>query len=335
MKVWQLGSLGREHLKLIEQPQPKPSPGQILVRTEAVSLNYRDKAILDGTYPAPITFPLVLASDLAGEVVAVGDNVRRLKPGDKVISVFKHHWMNGAPSVEAYASNLGWPLPGVLAEYVLLDEAGVVRYPSYLNPAQASTLPIAAVTAWVGLFKHGQLKPDHTVLVQGSGGVSLFGLQLAVAHGARVIATSRSEEKIDRLKRLGATDVINTLDKPNWEVNVQLLTSGRGADQILEVVGGDSLERSINAAAWGGHIAVIGFLGGKTSNIALPELMMKAVSIRGFSVGSRQDTENLLSFLEVHRINPVIDSVYDFKNVPDALNHLDRGPFGKIVVELQ
>ncbi len=335
MKVWQLESTGREHLHLIEQPQPKPGPGEILVRAEAVSLNYRDKAILDGTYPMPTTFPLVLASDLAGEVVSVGDHVTRFRPGDKVVSVFKQLWLDGVPTPEANTANLGGPLPGVLAEYVLLTEAGVLPYPAYLNPAQASTLPIAAVTAWVGLFKHGQLKPDDTVLVQGSGGVSLFGLQLAVAHGARVIVTSRNEEKIDRLRRLGAFEVINTSEKPNWEEEVLSLTSGRGVDQILEVIGGDSVQRSIIAAAWGGHIAIIGFLGGKISTISLPPIIGKAVNIRGLSVGSRMDTEDLLSFLEQHRIEPVIDAVYGFSKVPDALDHLDRGPFGKIVVELR
>jgi NADPH:quinone reductase-like Zn-dependent oxidoreductase len=335
MKVWQLEKTGREHLHLIEQPQPKPGLDQVLIRTQAVSLNYRDKAILDGTYPVPITFPLVLASDLAGEVISVGDHVTRFKPGDRVVSVFKQLWLDGVPTPEATAANLGGPLPGVLAEYVLLAETGVLPYPVYLNPAQASTLPIAAVTAWVGLFKYGQLKPGDTILVQGSGGVSLFGLQLAVADGARVIATSRNEEKIDRLRRLGAFEVINTSKKPNWEEEVRSLTSGRGVDQILEVVGGNSVQRSIIAAAWGGHIAIIVFLEGKTSTISLPPVIGKEVNIRGFSVGSRKDTEDLLSFLEQHRVEPVIDAVYDFSKVPDALDHLDRGPFGKIVVELQ
>jgi NADPH:quinone reductase-like Zn-dependent oxidoreductase len=335
MKVWQLESTGKEHLRLIEQPQPKPGPSQVLIRSQAISLNYRDKAILDGTYPIPITLPLVLASDLAGEVVAVGDGVTRFRSGDKVLSVFKQLWLDGVPTLEANAANLGGPLPGVLAEYVVLPETGVLPYPTYLNPAKASTLPIAAVTAWVGLFKHGQLKPGNTVLVQGSGGVSIFGLQLAVSHGARVIATSRNEDKIDRLRRLGAVEVINTSEKPNWEEEVRSLTSNIGVDQILEVVGGDSVQRSIIAAAWGGHISIIGFLGGKTSTIQLPPVIGKAVNIRGFSVGSRKDTEDLLSFLEQHRIEPVIDAVYDFGKVPDALDHLDRGPFGKIVVELR
>jgi NADPH:quinone reductase-like Zn-dependent oxidoreductase len=335
MKVWQLEKTGREHLHLREQPQPKPGPDQVLVRPQAISLNYRDKAILDGTYFSPITFPLVLASDLAGEVVSVGDHVTRFKPGDKVVSVFKQFWLDGVPTPEVNGATLGGPLPGVLAEYVLLAETGVLRYPEYLNPAQASTLPIAAVTAWVGLFKHGQIKPVDTVLVQGSGGVSLFRLQLAVAHGARVVATSRVEEKIGRFRRLGAFEVINTSKKPNWEEEVRSLTSGRGVDQILEVVGGDSVQRSIIAAAWGGHIAIIGFLGGKTSTISLPPVIGKAVNIRGFSVGSRKDTEDLLSFFEQHRIEPVIDAVYDFSKLPDALDHLDRGPFGKIVVELR
>jgi NADPH:quinone reductase-like Zn-dependent oxidoreductase len=335
MKIWQLKREGKEHLCLADQPRPNPSPRQVLVRAEAVSLNYRDKAIVDGSYPARITFPVVPGSEVAGEVVSVGDRVRRFKVGDKVLSVFKQLWADGVPDSESNTSNLGWPLQGVLAEYVLFDEDGVLAYPAYLTPAQASTLPIAAVTAWVALFKHGRLKPEHTVLVQGSGGVSLFGLQLAVAHGARVIALSRNQEKIQRIEQLGASEVINTSVMPNWEDAVRLLTSGDGVNQILEVIGGDSVEHSIKAAAWGGHIAIIGFLAGMTSNISLPDLMMKAVNIHAFSVGSRRDTEELLSFLEVHRIEPVIDAVYDFGNLPAALDHLDRGPFGKIVVKLR
>ncbi len=188
------------------------------------------------------------------------------------------------PPTSADRSQVYWP-----NMYCSLKPA-FLHTPAYLSPAQASTLPIAAVTAWVGLFKHGQLKPGDTVLVQGSGGVSLFGLQLALAHGARVIATSRNEEKVDRLRQLGASEVINTSETPNWEEEVRSLTSGRGVDQILEVVGGESVQRSIIAAAWGGHIAIIGFLEGKESTISLPPVIGKTVNIRGFSVGSRKDT---------------------------------------------
>lgn len=335
MKSWQLEKTGKTNLRLIDQPQPTPGPGEVLVRTEAVSLNYRDKAIVDGTYPVATEFPLIPTSDLAGEVVSVGACVTRLKPGDKVISVFKPLWIDGVPTKEAYNATLGSPLPGVLAEYVLLPESGALTYPEYLSPPQASTLPIAAVTAWAALFDHGHLRPDQTVLVQGSGGVSLFALQLAVAHGSRVIATSRSESKIERLKKLGAAEAINSTKTPAWEQEVLSLTGGNGVDHVVEVLGGESLQRSISASAWGGHIAVIGFLDNPEATISLPWMFATAVHLQGVGVGSQKDTKDLLRFLEQHRIQPVIDATYKFSVAPDAFDHLERGPFGKIVIEVR
>src|SRR5271170_3583846 len=260
MESWQLTKSGNENVHLIESPIPQPGSGQILVRTQAVSLNYRDKLVIEDKYPLPILYPLVPGSDLAGEVVAVGSGVSRLKAGDQVISLFRPKWLRGVPSLETMRANLGGPLPGVLAEYVLLSEEGALTYPDYLTPAEASTLPVAAMTAWVALFKHGNLKPGETVLLQGSGGVSLFALQLAVAHGARVLVTSRSPGKIARLKQLGAAEVIDTSAHAAWDEVVLQLTYVRGADHVLDVIGGDAVPRSIQAAAWGGHIALIGFL---------------------------------------------------------------------------
>jgi len=333
MKTWQLEKTGREHLQLIDQPKPEPGPEQILVRMQAVSLNYRDNAIVEGSYPLPVIFPLVPGSDLAGEVVAVGSNVTRFKLGDKIVSLYKQKWLSGVPTPEANGASLGSTLPGVLAEYVLFPEAGALSYPDYLTPSQASTLPIAAVTAWVALFAHGQLRPKETVLVQGSGGVSIIGLQLAIAHGARVIATSRSEQKIARLKQLGASEVIDTSKNPAWEEEVLRLTEGRGVDHVLEVIGGDAVPRSIKASTWGGHVAVIGFMDVQSTTIAIPPILGKALRVHGVTVGSRQNMEDTLGFLERHRIKPVVDAVYDFNALPDALDHLDRGPFGKIVIE--
>lgn len=195
MKSWLLENTGKDNLRLVDVPRPEPGAEEILVRAAAVSLNFRDKAIMDGAYSAPVEFPFVLGSDVAGEVVSVGAKVTSLQPGDRVVSVFKPLWIDGVPSKEATMANLGSPLAGVLAEYVLLSENGAMAYPKYLSAAQASTLPIAAVTAWVALFEDGHLKPEDTVLIQGSGGVSLFGLQMAHAHGSRVIATSRASTK--------------------------------------------------------------------------------------------------------------------------------------------
>lgn len=335
MKSWMLKGTGRENLHLVDSPQPEPGSDQILVRTRAVSLNFRDKAIIEGTYTAPVEFPFVMGSDVAGEVVSVGAKVTKFKPGDQVVSVFKPLWIEGVPSKEATMANLGAPLPGVLAEYVLLSEVGALPYPNYLTAAEASTLPIAAVTPWVALFENGHLKPDQTVLIQGSGGVSLFGLQLARACGSRVIVTTRSPDKIDRLKQLGANEVIDTSQKPSWEEEVRSLTNGNGVDKILEVVGGDSVQRSINACAWGGHIATIGFIESSSATISLGSMMFPGVTLQGVAVGSRQHMINLLDFLDRHQIKPVIDSVYDFHALPEALDHLDRGPFGKVVLKMR
>ncbi len=306
MKSWLLEKTGRENLNLVDISEPKPGPGQILVRTKAVSLNYRDKLVIENKYPLPILFPMVPGSDLAGEVVAVGSGVSRFKTGDQVISLFRPKWLRGVPSHEAIRENLGGPLPGVLAEYVLLSEQGALAYPDYLTPVEASTLPVAAITAWVALFKHGNLKPGETVLLQGSGGVSLFALQLAVAHGARVLVTSRSPGKIARLKQLGAEEVIDTSTNTAWDEAVFQLT----------------------------HIALIGIMDRPTTTISILTAMGKTLRLQGVSVGSRGDMEELLAFVETHRISPIIDARYSFDALPEALDHLDRGPFGKVVVEI-
>jgi NADPH:quinone reductase-like Zn-dependent oxidoreductase len=334
MKSWQLKKSGRENLHLVEGATPQPGPGEILVRTKAVSLNYRDKLVIEDRYPLPISYPLVPGSDLAGEVVAVGSGVSRFKAGDQVISHFRPKWLRGVPSHEDLRENLGGPLPGVLAEYVLLSEQGALAYPDYLTPAEASTLPVALVTAWVALFTLGNLKPGETVLLQGSGGVSLFALQLAVAHGARVLVTSTSPGKVARLKQLGAAEVIDASVNPAWDEVVLRLTDGRGADHILDVIGGDAVPRSIEAAAWRGHIALIGIMDRPSTTISIPNVMVKNLRLQGVSHGSRADMEESLAFAEKHRIQPIIDARYTFDALPDALDHLDRGPFGKVVVEI-
>src|SRR5580658_8064768 len=334
MKSWLLERGGRESLHLVDISEPKPGPEQVLVRAKAVSLNYRDKLMIEDKYVHPVVYPLVPGSDLAGEVVAVGSGVSRFKPGDQVVSIFRPKWLRGVPSNEATRETLGGPLPGVLAEYVLLSEEGALAYPGYLTPAEASTLPVAAVTAWVALFTHGNLKPGVTVLLQGSGGVSLFALQLAVAHGARVFVTSRSPGKIARLKQLGAAEVVDTSANAAWDEVALRLTNGKGADHILDVLGGDAVPMSINAAAWGGHIALIGIMDRPTTTISIPTMMGKTLRLHGVSVGSRRDMEQLLAFAENHRISPIIDAKYSLDALPDALDHLDRGPFGKIVVEI-
>lgn len=335
MKVWQMNDIGRDNLHQEEQPIPTPGPDEIVLRVDAFSLNYRDKAIIEGTYPVPMPLPLIPGSDATGEIVAVGKNVRTLSIGDRVVTRLHVEWTGGKASYAATNATLGGPLPGVFAEYAVVHENGAIKYPSNLNAEQASTLPIAALTAWVGLFKHGHLEPGDDVLIQGSGGVSIFALQLAKAAGNRVIALSRSRQNSARLLKLGASDVIDSTTHVNWEEQVRTLTHGKGVDVILDVIGGNSLQHSIAASAFEGHIAVIGFLNDVTATIAIPWMLGTNVSLQGVSVGSRADFESLLAFLGQHRIEPIIDTVYSFGDLPRALDHFDRNPFGKIVIQVK
>ncbi len=334
MKVWQISEVGRENLRQEEQPIPSPGADEVVLRVDAFSLNYRDKAIIDGFYPIAMPLPLIPGSDAAGEVVAVGSNVRNFSKGDRVVTRLHVQWTEGKASYEATGATLGGPLRGVFAEYTVVHQNGILKYPSHLSAEQASTLPIAAVTAWVGLFKHGHLEPGDDVLVQGSGGVSVFAVQLAKAAGGRVIVLSRSREKGERLKRLGASDVIHEAQGGNWEEQVRALTNGKGADIIIDVIGGTSLQHSIAASAFEGRVAVIGFINDMMATIAIPWMLGTNVSLQGVSVGSRADFEALLAFMEKHRIEPIVEATYSFDKLQEAFDHFDRSPFGKIVVKV-
>jgi NADPH:quinone reductase-like Zn-dependent oxidoreductase len=334
MKVWQIKETGRKNLHQEEQAIPAPGPNEVVLRVDAFSLNYRDKAIIDGTYPLPMPLPLIPGSDAAGEIVSVGSGVQSLAKGDRVITRLHVQWIDGKASYAATGATLGGPLPGVFAEYAVVSEEGVIKYPSYLTPEQASTLPIAALTAWVGLFKHGHLEAGDDVLVQGSGGVSVFALQLAKAAGNRVIALSRSKEKGEKLLKLGASEVVDTTKNPDWEGQVRELTGGKGADVIIEVIGGSSVQHSIAASAFEGHIAVIGFIDNMMATVAIPWMLGTNVTLQGVSVGSRSDFEALIKFLEKHRIEPIVEATYSFDELPQAFEHFDKSPFGKIVVKI-
>lgn len=335
MKAWQLTDFGIENLLLTEVPVPEPGPEEILVKVSAVSLNYRDKAIVAGVYkPDKMPKPLIPVADAAGVVVKTGAAVTRFAVGDRVVSHFSSRWLDGPPPPEDPDHSLGGPLPGGLAEYMVLHEVSAVAAPETLTDEEAATLPIAAVTAWYSLMDLGDLRPGQTVLVQGSGGVSIFAIQIAAAHGARVIATSSSEEKLRRLEALGATAGINYTTDPDWDRTALRLTGGYGVDQVLDVGGGDGLNKSINATKSGGHVVVIGFLGGVTANVDLLRVIFGQVHLHGILVGHRRALEQLTAFVDKHRIKPVIDTVYDFEDALDAYAHLDRGAFGKIVVRV-
>lgn len=335
MKAWLLKDFGLSNLHLEEVPTPVPRPGELLVKVGAVSLNFRDKAIVDGIYePHLVPKPLIPVSDAAGTVVAVGDGVSRFKLGDRVNSTLYSRWIDGPPGPNEPDYCLGMPLPGGLAEYMIIHEESAVKAPEMMSDEQASTLPIAALTAWYSLMDIGNLQPGQTVLVQGTGGVSIFAAQIAAAHGARVIATSSSDANLARVKALGVNEGINYRTHPDWEREVLQLTEGRGVDITIDVAGGNGLNQSVAATRAAGVIAQVGFLTGQTSALNLMPLIFRQTTIRGIAVAPRASFERMNPFLDRHQIKPVIDHVYPFEEAVQAYEHLARGPFGKVVIKI-
>jgi len=332
MKVFELqGGFGIENLALADRPEPKPGPGQALVQMKAWSLNYRDLMVVRGTYAPNIRFPFVTLSDGAGEIVAVGEAVSRVKVGDRVAGTFMHKWIEGPVSEAKANSALGAAIPGLAAEYVALDAQGLVPVPEHLSYEEAATLPCAAVTAWNALVTSGKLNAGDTVLVQGTGGVSLFALQFARMLGARVIATSSSDAKLARVKELGASDGINYKTTPEWGTRALDLAGGVGVDHVVEVGGAGTLAQSLRSIRMGGRISLIGVLtGGQTDPIPI---IMKSVSLQGIFVGSREMFETMNRAIALNGLRPVIDQVFPFAEYPEALRLMESGAhFGKIVL---
>jgi NADPH:quinone reductase-like Zn-dependent oxidoreductase len=332
MKVFELqNGFGIKNLVLADRPEPTPGPGQALVEMKAWSINYRDLMVVRGTYAPNIRFPFVTLSDGAGEIVAVGEGVSRVKIGDRVAGAFMQRWIEGPVSETKAKSALGGALPGLAAEYVVLDSEGLVLVPSHLSYEEAATLPCAAVTAWNALVTSGTLKAGDTVLIQGTGGVSLFALQLARISGARVIATSSSDAKLARVKELGASDGINYKTTPEWGTRAQDLAGGAGVDHIVEVGGAGTLAQSLKAIRMGGRISLIGVLtSGQTDPIPI---LMKSVLLQGIFVGSREMFEAMNRSIALNGLRPVIDRVFPFAEYPQALRHMESGAhFGKIVL---
>lgn len=338
MRQWQLPLFGLQNLELAEAPLPAPGRNDLLIRIAAVSLNYRDRLVVEGgLLPDTPAMPFVPASDMAGEIVAVGADVSRFKVGDRVLGNFWTQWIDGEPPREMsrHGLSLGGPLPGVLSEYATLHEDIAVKAPASLTDAEASTLPVAALTAWFALVETGHVKAGDTVLVQGTGGVALFGLAIARAFGARVIVTSRSAEKLARATALGASAVVDTGAAADWANAVLDLTDGRGVDHVLELIGGDNLRQSAAALASGGRIAQIGFLRGSEIVVSAVPMMLKRAIIQGITVGHRRAFEDMNHAIDRHGIKPAIDKIYAFEDVRAAFDHLDRGPFGKVVVAVR
>jgi len=332
MKVWQVArEWSIEGMELVEQPEPVPGPGQVAVKMRAASLNYRDLLTVQGK-GGPFRLPLIPFSDGAGEVAAVGEGVTRIAVGDRVCPLFFQSWFDGRPTATSRRLALGGTRPGVLQETMLLDAEGVSRIPAHLSFQEAATLPCAALTAWRALFEEARLKPGDTVLVQGTGGVSIFALQFARLAGATVIATSSSDDKLERARALGADHTINYRSVPEW--GKAAADWAGGVDHIVEVGGKDTFQQSLEAARVGGTILVIGVLSGFAQQIAIPSLFGKNLHVIGLSVGSRRMFDNMAAAIGRNRVKPVIDRTFGFDAVPEALKLMQQGGhFGKIVVE--
>jgi NADPH:quinone reductase-like Zn-dependent oxidoreductase len=320
---------------LATRPDRSPGPGQALVRVRAASINYRDWLMVRGDYNPRQVLPLVPASDGAGEVLEVGPGVTRVKPGDRVMPIFAQTWVAGAPTRERLRGTLGGPLDGVLADRIVVSADGLVSTPPHLTDLEAATLPCAAVTAWNALAEQGGIRPGDVVLVQGTGGVSIFALQFATLLGARTIVTSSSDEKLGRARALGAWEVVNYRTTPDWDRAARALTNGVGVDHVIEVGGAETFARSLRAVRPGGTISVIGVLGGKTTEVSLTPILMQNLRLQGVLVGSRETFERMNRAIEQHGLRPVVDRVFPWDAAPDAFTWLSQGRhFGKVAIEI-
>jgi NADPH:quinone reductase-like Zn-dependent oxidoreductase len=333
MKAYEVRKFGLDGIALTERPQPQPGPGQVLLRMKAWSLNYRDLMVAKGTYNPRQRLPLVPLSDGVGEVAALGAGVTRVKVGERVAGIFMQTWLDG-PITEAKAkSSLGAQREGLLAEYAVLDGDGVVPVPEHLSDEEAASLPCAAVTAWHALFHEGGPRPGTSVLIQGTGGVSLFALQFARMAGARVLATSSSDAKLERVRGMGASDGINYKTNPDWGERVRQLT-GEGVDHIIEVGGAGTLGQSLRGVRMGGRISLIGVLAGGGEVNPMP-ILMKNVRVQGIYVGSRAMFEAMNRAIAAQGMRPVVDRVFSFAEAVEAYRYLESGQhFGKVCIRL-
>jgi NADPH:quinone reductase-like Zn-dependent oxidoreductase len=335
MKVFEIrDDWGFDHLQPGTRPEPKPGRGEVLIRMQAASLNFRDLVVPSRGYGAYTgNLPLIPISDGVGRVVEVGAGVTRIKAGDRVCPCFNQAWIGGEPDLERLTRTLGGPIDGTMAELMCLPAEGVVKVPAYLTDEQAATLPCAALTAWSALVGHDRLGPGSKVLVQGTGGVALFALAFARLAGCHVTVISSSDEKLARAKALGADAGINYTATPEWSKATREITGGRGYDHIVELGGEKTLPQSLRAIRPGGTISMIGVLSGSMLSAPLGLVVTRQVRLQGITVGSRDGFEAMVRALEQHRIVPVIDSVYAFDELKEALAALKGGThFGKICI---
>lgn len=335
MKLWRIPAFGIDRLELIDAPEPTPGRGEVLVKVHAVSLNYRDLLVTLGKYNPKMVLPRVPASDGAGEVVAVGEGVSHVKTGERVAGIFMQNWLEGKPSGQKQKGALGGDIDGMLAEYVVLPESGVVPVPEHLSWEEASTLPCAAVTAWNAVIHTGNIKAGDTVFIQGTGGVSIFALQFAKLLGARVLGTSSSDEKLERATRLGLDAGVNYKEYPDWAKWVLAQTGGEGADLIVEVGGVGTFPQSLKAVRIGGTIAQIGVLSQTSEPLEVIPILHKQVHVQGIYVGSRADFMEMNRAITQNRVQPVVDKVFTFETTREAIRGMESGShFGKLVIHI-
>ncbi len=327
---------GFDQINIVERDDPKPGPGEVLVRMKAVSLNYRDFLMVNGLYSrgSSIAASITPFSDGCGVIEAVGPGVTRVAVGDRVSTLFFQGWNSGRPTVEKLTTSLGSPIPGAGRELAVFSQEGVSKVPDFLTDHQVATLACAALTAWRGLFVDARLEPGDTVVLQGTGGVSIFGLQFAKAAGYRTVITSSSDEKLSRAKALGADHLVNYKTTPEWSKPVRAATGGVGADFIMEVGGAGTIQQSLKAVRIGGHIAIIGVVSGAGEGVNPAQLIGNGAKLQGLTVGSREMFEAMCRAIALHRISPVVDKVYPWTEARAALSAMQGGEhFGKIVLE--
>jgi NADPH:quinone reductase-like Zn-dependent oxidoreductase len=334
MHVWQISSFGIDSLEFVERPTPQPGPGEVLVRVHAISLNYRDLLMVKGLYNPKLKLPRIPCSDGAGEVAAVGEGVIRWKTGDRVAGIFMQNWLDGPLTPAKSKGALGGDIDGMLAEYVVLRDTGLVRLPEHLSFAEAATLPCAAVTAWNALAA-GRLKPGSTVLILGTGGVSIFALQLARIMGVRVLGISGSAAKLERARSLGMDAGINYRETPAWDRWALEQTGGEGVDLVIEVGGVGTLPRSLGAIRMGGVIAQIGVLAGNAEPLPLALILHKQARIQGIYVGSRKDFEEMNKAITLTGLRPVAE-LFPWSQARQVMERMESAShFGKLVLTVE
>lgn len=330
---WTTGA--KPGLEMHDETMPTPGPHEVLVKVHAASLNFRDQAILDGAYGGPTKLNGVPLSDGAGEVIAVGRDVKRTKVGDRVTASCCPHWISGPTRLEYHADSLGMTTDGWLAEHILLHENAIVHMPDYMSYEEAASLPCAAVTAWTGLNLSSPLQAGETVLVQGTGGVALFSLQVAKMFGAKVFAITSSDEKAERLKALGAAAVVNYRSHPDWDKEILNLTDGRGVDKTIDIAGEKTIVKSAAATRNGGDISLVGFTSGFGGGLPPIDILAKSLHVAGTSIGSRANFEALVRAMALHEVHPVLDQVFPFADYQAAYQRLKSGNHvGKVVIDV-